>query len=80
MGWNQFTASDGFAIGMILVIGSSFAVVVSLFLSMRRHAARRDPLVDELIQEVRDHERVIRRQGSAPIETWEKADDWWKES
>lgn len=80
MGWSQFTASDGFAIGMIVVIGMSFAVIVSLFVSMRRHAGRRDPHVDELIQEVRDHALQLKNQTPPKAEAWEKDGDWWKKS
>lgn len=78
MSWSHFTASDGFAIGMIVVIGMSFGVIVSPFVSMRRHARRRDPHVDELLQEIRHHEQQHKHQKPGTVEAWEKDSDWWK--
>ncbi len=78
MGWDHFTASDGFAIGMIVVIGMSFGVILSLFTSMRRHAKRRDPHVDELLQEIRHQEQQLKHQKPETTEAWEKESDWWK--
>ena len=80
MGWDHFNASDGFAIGMIAVIVMSFGVIVSLFISMRRHAARRDHQVDELIEEVREREMRAGSPKPGTTESWEKDGDWWKKT
>lgn len=81
MGWEHFTASDGFAIGMIVVIASGFGVILSLFVSMNRHAKRRNQAVDDLIQELNQEEQALRVSGSrkaGSTDTWERDGDWWK--
>jgi hypothetical protein len=82
MGWEHVTASDVFAFAMIAVIGASFGVILVLFLSMKRHAGRRDDQVDELLQEVHLKERELAHPSpkAEPIaQPWEKQADWWKD-
>ncbi len=82
MGWEHVTASDVFAFAMIAVIGASFGVILVLFISMKRHAGRRDDQVDELLREVHLKEKELARPASKaePIaQAWEKQADWWKD-
>jgi hypothetical protein len=80
------SASDGFVITMLAIIGLSMGVVALLFVCMRRNAARRDPLVDELLEEVaREEEEEESRAAAAreepnpkPAEPWVREPDWWK--
>lgn len=77
------SASDGFAIAMIGMILLSFGTVGVLLLCMFRNAARRDPHVDQLLEEVEEAERqeqLPAQPGEDPVEKqpWEKDTDWWK--
>lgn len=69
--------SDAFAIAMLLVIFSGFGVLGLLLLSMRRHVARRDPHVDQLLEELAMEKRDKTVVLPAP-KAWEKEADWWK--
>ena len=44
---------------MLVVIAMGMGVILTLFLSMKRHSKRRDPAVDELIQEVTRLEKSL---------------------
>ena len=77
-------AADTFAVAMMLVMFSSFAVVGLLVLSMKRNVARRDRHVDALLEELREvpQESVAGNRGrkspQQPPEPWQRDDDWWK--
>jgi hypothetical protein len=78
-----FSATDGFVIAMLAVIFLSFGTVGMLVICMRRNATRRDPQVDDLLDEIASDEK---RQKSPPqpadqvkpAEPWERESDWWK--
>lgn len=77
-------ASDGFAIAMLSVIALAMGTIALLFACMRRAAARRDPHVDALLEELerdeREAERLARAQPSTPpADPWERDADWWKQ-
>lgn len=79
----QIAASDGFAIAMLGVILLSMGMIGVLFWCMKRNAARRDPHVDSLLEELEDDERRERLSRTAPVdeksrEPWERESDWWK--
>lgn len=85
MGWDHLTAADGFAFAMLAVIAASFGVLVALFLAMRRQARRRDPHVDELLQEMEAAEKKAKAANKNAVDTpppsppWERPPDWWKD-
>ena len=79
----QIAASDGFAIAMLGVILLSMGMIGVLFWCMKRNAARRDPHVDSLLEELEEEERRERLPrtapgGEKPREPWERESDWWK--
>ena len=84
MDWRTIPAADAFAISMIGVIFLGMAVVAMMFLCMRRSAVRRDPKVEELLEELDASERdrpapPPRKSGKArPAQAWERDGDWWK--
>jgi len=69
---------DAFALTMIVVLFSAFAVVALILFTIFRNAARRNREVEELIED------TTREDGGkkAPVvpagEPWEKDGDWWK--
>jgi hypothetical protein len=76
-------ASDGFAIAMLAVIALAMGTIALLFFCMKRAAAKRDPHVDALLEELerdeREAERVARtRTSTPPSDPWERDADWWK--
>lgn len=77
-------AADTFAVAMMLVMFSSFAVVGLLVWSMRRNVARRDRHVDALLEELQEapQETVAgnreRKSPQHPSEPWQRDEDWWK--
>jgi replicative superfamily II helicase len=74
-------AADAFAISMLCVIALAMGTIALLFLCMRREAAKRDPQVDALLEEVeRDERRQTRaKTAGAAREPWERSPDWWKD-
>lgn len=70
--------SDVFALAMLFVIFCSFGVVGLLLWSMKRHVARRDRHVDELLEELAEEKRQQRQQPKSERADWEKEADWWK--
>lgn len=81
----EIGASDGFAIAMLGVIALAMGTIGLLFFCMKRAAAKRDPHVDALLEELereeRETERLTRTQASAPPPNpWERDADWWKKS
>jgi hypothetical protein len=80
---DTLSASDGFAIAMIAMILLSFGTVGVLVICMLRNAARRDPHVDQLLEEIEESERrekLPAPPAEDPVEKqpWEKDTDWWK--
>lgn len=80
----QVDASDAFAVMMLGVIGLAMGTVALLFFCMKRSAARRDPHVDALLDEVEKEEReslrLARADQKAPdAAPWEREGDWWKQ-
>jgi hypothetical protein len=77
-------ASDAFAVMMLGVIGLAMGTVALLFYCMRGAAARRDPHVDALLDEVEKTEREslrLARAENKPSDRapWEREGDWWKQ-
>lgn len=80
MGEEQSAAADAFALAMLTVIFVSMGVVAMLFFCMRRNASRRNPHVDELIEEISLPPRPAEttHAETARPAPWEKNSDWWK--
>ena len=83
MSQDPLSASDGFAIAMLSMILLSMSVIVMLLVCMFRSAARRDPQVDQLLDEVEEEskkENLAGTTGEAAPEKqpWEKDANWWK--
>jgi len=73
------TAADGFAIAMLGTIFLSWSVLLLLFWTMRRQAAKRDPQVDALLEEIEASEPPCPTPPAPPKrQTWERNPDWWK--
>lgn len=77
------SASDGFAIAMLAMILCSMGVIAMLIFCMFRNASKRDPQVDELLDEMAEDERKSKVAGvaaepSESSELWERGADWWK--
>jgi hypothetical protein len=80
MGELVSNAADGFAIAMLGTIFLSWSVLLLLFWTMRRRAAKRDPQVDALLEEVEasEHPQPPKRPGVLKRRLWERNPDWWK--
>lgn len=81
----ELGASDGFAIAMLGVIALAMGVIALLFFCMKRAAAKRDPYVDALLEELENDEREAAKLSAAnetapPPHPWERDADWWKNS
>jgi hypothetical protein len=81
MGELVSNAADGFAIAMLGTIFLSWSVLLLLFWTMRRQAAKRDPQVEALLEEVGaskpicpTKQPIVRRR-----RRWEKNPNWWKQ-
>ncbi len=79
----EIGASDGFAIAMLGVIALAMGVIALLFFCMKRAAARRDPFVDALLEELENDEREAEKtarmkETASPSNPWERDADWWK--
>lgn len=76
------TESDGFALAMLLVLLSSFGIILMLGFCMFRNASRRNGDVDKLLEEIADEEKSATGRkipaGEVKPELWEKDGDWWK--
>jgi replicative superfamily II helicase len=73
----EIHAADAFALSMLCVIALAMGTIALLFFCMRREAAKRDPHVDALLEEVERDERRAETAGVAR-EPWERNPDWWK--
>ena len=79
----EIGAADGFVITMLGVIALAMGTIALLFFCMKRAAAKRDPYVDALLEELereeREAERLARtKHSSPPTHPWERDADWWK--
>lgn len=75
--------ADGFALAMLAMVLLSLSVIAMLAFCMRRNAARRDPHVDRLLDELDEEagrEKPAPSTGAVTRECqpWEKDPDWWK--
>jgi len=79
MGELVSNAADGFAIAMLGMILLSWSVLFLLFWTMRRQAAKRDPQVDALLEEleVSEHPRPT-PPAASKRPAWKRNPDWWK--
>ncbi|HEY8961658.1 MAG TPA: hypothetical protein VIM57_05570 [Luteolibacter sp.] len=81
MGELVSNAADGFAIAMLGMILLSWSVLILLFWTMRRMAAKRDSQVDALLEELQASEDTCptpNPRSTSPTRAWEKNPDWWK--
>jgi hypothetical protein len=75
---------DAFAVMMLAVIFFSLGIVALLLWIMKIKAARRDPHVDALLEELAQASETTMTNSAAsdkidePSKPWEKQADWWK--
>ena len=76
------SATDAFALAMLVMMLLSMGVIALLFYTIRRSAQKRDTQVDDLLDEVsRDAKEEPAATPRKPtLEAWEKEPDWWKKS
>ena len=78
MGELVSTAADGFAIAMLGMIFLSWSVLFLLFWTMRRLAAKHDPEVGALLEELEASEKTCPTPASPKLSDWARNADWWK--
>jgi hypothetical protein len=71
------TESDGFAIAMIAILGTSFSFVLVIIVGIVRHARKsasepEDPIEEPEVQPAGDNQKETKP------EPWEKPADWWQ--
>lgn len=69
---------DAFAIAMIIVMFSAFAVIALILFTIFRSGARRNREVEDLIDDTTRKKVSGKPSGDATGEPWEKDEDWWK--
>lgn len=79
------SAADGLVLTMLAMMALSFGTVALLAICGLRNAARRNPHVDELIEEVTATEMEqtpapVATEPAVKLEPWEREGDWWKMS
>lgn len=78
----QLSEVDGFVLAMLCMMLLSAGVIVLLIVCGLRNAARRDQMVDDLIDEVTENTKpsqtTLVQNHSSSTEPWEKDGDWWK--
>lgn len=79
------SAADGLVLTMLAMMALSFGTVALLVFCGLRNAARRNPHVDELIEEVTAAEMEktpspVATEPAVKLEPWERKADWWKNS
>lgn len=79
----ELGASDGFAVAMLGVMALAMGTLAVLFFCMKRAAAKRDPHVDALLEELEEEERKAAKlartkPAEPPAKPWERDVDWWK--
>jgi heme/copper-type cytochrome/quinol oxidase subunit 2 len=76
------SAADGFVYAMLGMMVVSLSVIAVLVLCMRRNVARRDPHVDELLEEVAaavaQEKQAVQVPRPPASDAWEREHDWWK--
>lgn len=76
------SAADGFVYAMLGMMAVSLSVIAVLIVCMRRNVSRRDPHVDQLLEEVAAAEAQEKQAAQVPrppaAEPWERDHDWWK--
>jgi hypothetical protein len=80
---NLVAASDGMILTLLGMIFLSFGIIALLIVCGLRNAARRNPFVDELLEEVAEAERKkpedsLVHEGDKTSQPWEREGDWWK--
>lgn len=79
---SQISAADAFVVAMLTMMALSLGIIGLLILCMRRNAAKRDRMVDELIEEAAEEEKRANQRTPtddvAKTEPWEREADWWK--
>jgi hypothetical protein len=79
---DQLSEVDGFVLAMLCMMLLSAGVIALLIVCGLRNAARRDQMVDDLIDEVTENTKspqttLIQNHSPSP-EPWEKDGDWLK--
>lgn len=79
----QLSDSDGFALTMLAMMFLSVGVIALTLICGLRNAARRNPHVDELLEDVAEEEKKktpdpLVPEGRVKSEPWEREGDWWK--
>lgn len=80
---DAISAADGLVLTMLTMMILSFGTVALLLICGLRNASRRNPLVDELIEEVAETEKQklpdpVTTEPEKSLEPWERDGDWWK--
>ncbi len=76
--------ADAFALMMLVVIFFSLGIVGLLLWMMKVKAAKRDPHVDALLDELAESAKTSKTNAEkkhgneTPSQPWEKSADWWK--
>lgn len=81
MGGLIINAADGFALAMLGMILLSWTILFLLFWTMRRLAAKRDPQVDALLEELEESDKPCPSNHPPALKKraeWERNSDWWK--
>jgi hypothetical protein len=83
MNAESISAADGLVLTMLTMMILSFGTVALLLVCGLRNASRRNPLVDELIEEVAEIEKQklpdsVTTEPEKSKEPWERDADWWK--
>lgn len=80
---NLVAASDGMILTLLGMILLSFGIIALLIVCGLRNAARRNPFVDELLEEVAEAEKQklaksLVHEAGETSQPWEREGDWWK--
>jgi hypothetical protein len=80
---DSISAADGLVLTMLAMMALSFGTVALLLICGLRNAAKRNPMVDDLIEEVAKTEKqklpdAVATEPEVTLEPWERESDWWK--
>ncbi len=74
--------SDAFAFAMIAVMVCGLLVIASILFTLLRNGAKRNPAVEELMDDFEREQIRAKQAKRAPVgakpDSWEKDADWWK--
>lgn len=73
--------ADALALTMVLLLGFSLGMILTILVVMARHAGRKPDLTAEFEESEPDDRESPTRAGDGPEEPgeeWERAADWWK--